>query len=95
MRTYYDIGLNLFVRSFHDPEKIIADAEAAGVCCILTGAQPDDNEKVDTFVRTHDVYGTAGIHPHVAQHAGRRTPHKGNRILQSPHCRRRRMRPGL
>ena len=39
MRTYYDIGLNLFVRSFHDPEKIIADAEAAGVCCILTGAQ--------------------------------------------------------
>ena len=69
MRTYYDIGLNLFVRSFHDPEKIIADAEAAGVCCILTGAQPDDNEKVDTFVRTHDVYGTAGIHPHVAQHA--------------------------
>ena len=45
MRTYYDIGLNLFVRSFHDPEKIIADAEAAGVCCILTGAQPDDNEK--------------------------------------------------
>ena len=69
MRTYYDIGLNLFVRSFDDPEKIIADAEAAGVCCILTGAQPDDNEKVDTFVRTHDVYGTAGIHPHVAQHA--------------------------
>lgn len=30
MRTYYDIGLNLFTRSFPDPERIIADAEAAG-----------------------------------------------------------------
>ena len=91
MRTYYDIGLNLFVRSFDDPEKIIADAEAAGVCCILTGAQPDDNEKVDTFVRTHDVYGTAGIHPHT----GRRTPHKGNCIFQPAHRRCRRMWAGL
>ena len=30
MRTYYDIGLNLFTRSFPDPERSIADAEAAG-----------------------------------------------------------------
>ena len=39
MRTYYDIGLNLFTRSFPDPERIIADAEAAGICCILTGSE--------------------------------------------------------
>lgn len=27
---YYDIGLNLFTRSFPDPEKIIRNAEEAG-----------------------------------------------------------------
>ena len=59
MRTYYDIGLNLFTRSFPDPERIIADAEAAGICCILTGAEARENELVNEFVKTHDVYGTA------------------------------------
>ena len=37
--TYYDIGLNLFTRSFPNPEKIISDAEADGICCILTGSE--------------------------------------------------------
>lgn len=69
MRTYYDIGLNLFTRSFPDPERIIADAEAAGICCILTGSEAWENELVDEFVKTHDVYGTAGIHPHAADGA--------------------------
>lgn len=69
MRTYYDIGLNLFTRSFPDPERIIADAEAAGICCILTGSEARENELVDEFVKTHDVYGTAGIHPHAADGA--------------------------
>ena len=69
MRTYYDIGLNLFTRSFPDPERIIADAEAAGICCILTGSEARENELVNEFVKTHDVYGTAGIHPHAADGA--------------------------
>lgn len=69
MRTYYDIGLNLFTRSFPDPERIIADAEAAGICCILTGSEARENELVNEFVKTHDVYGTAGIHPHAADDA--------------------------
>ncbi len=69
MRKYYDIGLNLFTRSFPDAEKVIAEAEAAGVCCILTGSEAKENELVDAFVKTHDVYGTAGIHPHSADDA--------------------------
>lgn len=66
---YYDIGLNLFTRSFPNPEKIIADAAAAGINCILTGSEDRENRLVDDFVRTHSVYGTAGIHPHAADEA--------------------------
>lgn len=66
---YYDIGLNLFCRQFPDPEKVIDDAQAAGVCCILTGTDPKENRRIDSFVRNHEVYGTAGIHPHNADSA--------------------------
>ena len=69
MYKYYDIGLNLFTPSFPNPKQIIKDAENANICCILTGAQPDDNERVNTFVQSQNVYGTAGIHPHVASQA--------------------------
>lgn len=48
---YYDIGLNLFTPSFPDPEKIIEDAEAAGVRCILTGSDRKDNELVNDFTK--------------------------------------------
>ena len=67
--TYYDIGLNLFCRQFPQPEKIIADAALAGVCCILTGTDRRENAQIDAFTRTHDVFGTAGIHPHNADSA--------------------------
>jgi len=66
---YYDIGLNLFTRSFPKPEKIISDAEAAGIKCILTGSEYEENELVNDFVKTYDVYGTAGIHPHASDDA--------------------------
>lgn len=66
---YYDIGLNLFCRQFPDPEKIIADAINNGVCCILTGTDTKENRKINSFVKTHDVYGTVGIHPHNADRA--------------------------
>ena len=69
MYKYYDIGLNLFTPSFPNPKQIIKDAENANICFILTGAQPDDNERVNTFVQSQNVYGTAGIHPHVASQA--------------------------
>ncbi len=68
---YYDIGLNLFCRQFPDPEKIIAGGAAAGVCCILTGTDRKENRLIDGFVRKHDAYGTAGIHPHNADQAGK------------------------
>ena len=67
--TYYDIGLNLFTKSFPQPEKIIEDAHAAGIQCILTGSEAEENELVNDFTKTHDVYGTAGIHPHSADEA--------------------------
>ena len=67
--TYYDIGLNLFPRSFPRPERILADAAADGICCILTGSEDRENRKVDDFVKQHNAYGTAGIHPHAADEA--------------------------
>ncbi|MEE5991744.1 MAG: TatD family hydrolase [Oscillospiraceae bacterium] len=66
---YYDIGLNLFCRQFHNPEHILQEAEENGVCCILTGSDMKENEKVNAFIPNHDVYGTCGIHPHNADSA--------------------------
>lgn len=69
MIKYYDIGLNLFCKQFPNPEKIIQDAMDNGVCCILTGTDSKENQKIDKFVKTHDAFGTAGIHPHNADRA--------------------------
>ena len=66
---YYDIGLNLFCRQFPEPEKIIEDAEKNEVCCILTGTDMKENRKINDFVKAHNVFGTAGIHPHNADQA--------------------------
>lgn len=78
---YYDIGLNLFCRQFRDPEKIVLEAGEAGVCCILTGTSMRENKEIDSFVRSHDVYGTAGIHPHNADRAGQEDFKLMERIL--------------
>lgn len=67
--NYYDIGLNLFCKQFPDPEKIIRKAGDNGVCCVLTGTDPEENRQIDLFVKNHDVFGTAGIHPHNADRA--------------------------
>lgn len=69
LKKYYDIGLNLFCRQFPEPEKIISEALDAGVGCILTGTDSKENRKIDDFVRNHDAFGTAGIHPHNADRA--------------------------
>lgn len=66
---YYDIGLNLFCRQFPDPERIIGEAAKEGVCCILTGTDMKENNRIDEFTKNHSVYGTAGIHPHNADSA--------------------------
>lgn len=66
---YYDIGLNLFCRQFSGPEKIIRDAAEAGIRCILTGSDTEENRTIDTFVKEHDAFGTAGLHPHNADSA--------------------------
>lgn len=49
---------------------MIADAKDSGVCCILTGTDPKENRRINDFVKTHEVFGTAGIHPHNADRAG-------------------------
>lgn len=67
--TYCDIGVNLFCRQFPDPEKILSEAREQGVACILTGTDPAENEKISRFIKTHDAWGTAGIHPHNADSA--------------------------
>ena len=69
MTNYYDIGLNLFSKQFHDPEEIIRNAESAGVTCILTGSDMKENRQVAAFSKTHHVFGTCGIHPHNADSA--------------------------
>ncbi len=66
---YYDIGLNLFCRQFPEPDQIIQSAIEANVCCILTGTDPKENQKIDNYVKSHSAYGTAGIHPHNADRA--------------------------
>lgn len=67
MTRYYDIGLNLFSRQFPDPEKVLRNAWDAGVTCILTGSDAEENETIHDFTKKHTgVFGTAGIHPHNA-----------------------------
>ena len=66
---YYDIGLNLFCKQFPDPEKVVREAENNEVCCILTGTDTKENRRINDFVKTHAVFGTAGIHPHNADQA--------------------------
>lgn len=66
---YYDIGLNLFCKQFPEPEKVIEEAINDQICCILTGTDMKENKRINDFVKTHDVFGTAGIHPHNADRA--------------------------
>lgn len=66
---YYDIGVNLFCRQFPEPEKIIREAEEDGVRCILTGTDTKENREINEFIKKHDAFGTAGIHPHNADRA--------------------------
>lgn len=70
MIRYYDIGLNLFSRQFPEPENVLKNAREQGIVCILTGSDMEENEKIHAFTeKHHEVYGTAGIHPHNANDA--------------------------
>ena len=67
--NYIEIGVNLFCRSYPDPTAVLNHAKENGVACILTGSDMSENRKIDTFLKTNDAYGTAGIHPHNADSA--------------------------
>lgn len=78
---YYDIGLNLFCKQFSEPEKIIKEAKENEICCILTGTDIKEDKKINEFVKTHDAFGTAGIHPHNADRAKQADFHFIEQIL--------------
>ncbi len=82
---YYDIGLNLFCKQFPNPEEIIKDAEDNEVCCILTGTDTKENKEINDFLISHNVYGTAGIHPHNADRAKQEDFQLIERILLENH----------
>lgn len=82
---YYDIGLNLFCRQFPEPERIIEEAQKNEVCCILTGTDIKESKRIHEFVRNRDVFGTAGIHPHNADRAGKEDFQLMEQILTENH----------
>ena len=85
MIQYYDIGLNLFCRQFRDPERILQNAQDAGVQCILTGSDMEENRRISDFLQTHAAFGTCGIHPHNADSARQEDFAEMERILtQNP-----------
>ena len=66
---YSDNVVNLFFRQYPDPEYVLQNAYKNEVCCILTGSDHEENQRVVDYVSTHPgVYGTTGIHPHQADH---------------------------
>ncbi len=85
---YYDIGLNLFCAQFKHPDKVLDRALDAGVTCILTGSDPEENRSIDRFLTDHPeraVYGTAGLHPHNADHFRQEDRDEAGRIYgQNP-----------
>lgn len=83
MKKYYDIGVNLFCKQFRDPEQILQNASNAGVSCILTGSEMSENIRIDSFVKTHDTYGTCGIHPHNADRARKEDFDRMEQMLRS------------
>ena len=66
---YVDIGLNLFGPRFPDPALVLDRAEAAGVLCILTGTDMDENARIAGFLPGRRTWGTCGIHPHASERA--------------------------
>ena len=89
---YYDIGLNLFSSQFHDSEEILRGAHEAGVQVIITGSDPKSSEYAAEFVKSHDCYATAGIHPHAADRAEEkdfrrmRELYKNERVIAVGEC---------
>lgn len=82
---YYDIGLNLFCKQFPEPERIIEEAANNEVFCILTGTDTKENKKINDFVKNHDAFGTAGIHPHNADRAKQEDFQLIERIVSENH----------
>ena len=75
MTEFIDIGANLFSDQFKGrEEEITAAAQAAGTDFIITGSSMQSSIAAAGFAKTHGgIYATAGIHPHAARHADKKT----------------------
>jgi TatD DNase family protein len=70
-----DIGANLTHSSFRDDlGEVVARARAAGVeSVIVTGTSVDESRRAAALAEEHDLWATAGVHPHHARECDSRT----------------------
>lgn len=72
--VYFDLGVNLSDKRFNnDLVQVLERARLAGVTGIMiTGTSVNSSREAIALAEQHDdLYATAGIHPHDAQHASR------------------------
>ena len=69
MTPLTDIGANLTHSAFHaDLEEVLARARAAGVgTIVVTGTSIEESRAAALLADRHDLYATAGVHPHHAR----------------------------
>jgi TatD DNase family protein len=86
---YIDIGINLTNKQFNNEiPQIIKNAIEAGVeQMILTGTSVKNSEQSANLVPKypHNLFATAGIHPHDAKHFDGESIPKLRELLQQPH----------
>jgi TatD DNase family protein len=69
-RPLIDIGVNLLHPQFDaDRLDVLERARSAGIECLLTSTDLATTAAAVEFAETHDLYCTAGIHPHDAKDA--------------------------
>ncbi len=70
-----DIGANLSHASFQpDLDQVLLRARAAGVdIIVVTGTSVADSRRAAQLAQAHDLYATAGVHPHHARDCDERT----------------------
>ena len=78
-----DIGANLTHASFHDDlAEVLARARAADVVTIIaTGTTVEESRAAARLAEKHNLYATAGVHPHHARDCGSGTLRDLKRIL--------------
>lgn len=81
-----DIGANLTHPAFRDDlDAVLARARSAGVTSIIvTGTTVDESRAAMTLAEQHQLYSTAGVHPHHARECDVRTIPALRELAQHP-----------